>query len=150
VERGRKARRTGSSEFYVTIRYAKTIRLDALQQYLQEKMSFDNSVLEAMNFLDHVIRQEPSDTHLVIRRLFFAENQEPRKLDANIDVYKGFYGSIRLCSSIRDGSSGLGINVDVSNTAFWHPKTISQLMLQYIAAYDRKYANSKLRTRRLA
>jgi eukaryotic translation initiation factor 2C len=143
AERGRKARRAGSSDFYVTIRYAKTLRLEVLPAYLREKMGFDNSVIEAMNFLDHLIRQGPADTHRVIRRLFFAENQQPRQLDANIDVFKGFYGSIRLCQSIFEGSSGLGINVDVSNTAFWRPKTVDQMMLHYLAAFDRKYANCR-------
>lgn len=48
---GRKQLRDQGAEFYIIIRLAKIVRLDSLRQYLEEKMDWDNSVLEGLSEL---------------------------------------------------------------------------------------------------
>lgn len=48
---GRKQIRDQGAQFYISLRLAKVVRLDSLRQYLEEKMEWDNSVLEGMSKL---------------------------------------------------------------------------------------------------
>jgi eukaryotic translation initiation factor 2C len=84
--------------------------------YLSKQMAFDNSVLEAIStfstnpkplillltyistdFLDHLMRQYPSDQYTSQKRSFFARGKERTALDNVIEAMKGVYTSIRLC-----------------------------------------------------
>lgn len=131
---------------YLIIRKTNVIRLDALRAYLSGQMGWDEHVLECMNFLDHVLRQWPSENLLAIKRNFYAKANAPRdlldKTNRHIEAVKGIYASIRTNSSMRSGGTGLGVNVDVANTAFWRGgMTLLELATGYLRSCKREWAS---------
>ncbi|KAF6828905.1 eukaryotic translation initiation factor 2c [Colletotrichum plurivorum] len=107
------------NKFHFVMRKTKEVHLAALEAYLTGKMDWDNSVLEAMNFLDHLVRQFPSENLLSIKRNFYNEkSNKPKDLGGCVEVIKGVYASVRMNQTVGTGR-GLGLNVDVANTAFW-------------------------------
>lgn len=144
-ERGREPR-PDKGPFIVMfiIRKTTVIRLDALRAYLQGQMGWDDHVLECMNFFDHVIRRGPSETMLSIKRNFYDKTQPKRQLldetHRHIEAIKGIYASIRTNSSIRSGGTGLSINVDVANTAFWYcNRSFLDVAVSYLKSCKREY-----------
>ena len=109
------------AEFHVVIRKTTEVSLSALRGYLERKIDFSNPVIQALNFVDHLIRQGPSERLLGIKRNFydFAEKGRPLQNDRIVEVHKGLYASIRLSDNLRTGGAGLALNCDVANTVFW-------------------------------
>ena len=62
AEQGRQPRASGPDEVFCIIRPTKPLRMACLGAYLNKQMQFDNSVLESINFLDHLMRMGPSQT----------------------------------------------------------------------------------------
>ncbi|KAK8101784.1 hypothetical protein PG999_012158 [Apiospora kogelbergensis] len=118
---GKEPRPGKNGVYYFQIRQAAQIRMQVLQAYLQRKCDWDKSVLQCMNFLDHLLRQYPSENMIAIKRNFYNKQDNPMRLDLYTDVRKGTYSAFRLSemSNLSNGS-GLGVNVDVANTAFWN------------------------------
>ncbi|KAK6855717.1 Protein argonaute [Apiospora arundinis] len=118
---GKEPRPGKNGVYYIQIRQATQIRMQVLQDYLQRKCDWDKSVLQCMNFLDHLLRQYPSENMIAIKRNFYNRQDNPMRLDTYTDVRKGTYSAFRLgeMSNLSSGS-GLGVNVDVANTAFWN------------------------------
>lgn len=87
-----------------------------------------NQLTLISDFLDHLIRQWPSESHTVQKRSFFARGPQRSPLDNVIEAMKGVYSSIRLCNSISEGPAlrGLAINVDVANGTFWSSQDVMQ------------------------
>ncbi|KAI0475142.1 eukaryotic translation initiation factor [Xylariaceae sp. FL0804] len=131
LDAGKPARPGRESVFYCHVRQTKCIRLSYLRKYLQGEIPWDTHVLECMNFLDHCVRQYPSENLLSIRRNFYAKKYPEAALGRYIVARKGFYSAIRLSESIKSGGTGLSLNVDVANTAFWAQCTLEQLWLRF-------------------
>lgn len=83
----------------ISVKHVGEINMAVIKGYLEKKMSFDNTVLQAINFLDHCMRQYPTETYTQIKRSFYARGAGGRyPLDDVIEAMKGVYTSIRLCS----------------------------------------------------
>ncbi|MCJ1470295.1 hypothetical protein MMC07_008940 [Pseudocyphellaria aurata] len=115
------------NEHRVSIRKTNAVNLAALQGYLDGRMQFNNTVLEAITFLDHLLRETPSNTHIAQKRSYFGREPggDRALLGGGIEAMKGVYQSIRPAEGKR-----LVVNVDVSNTCFWHETSVSQLARQ--------------------
>lgn len=81
--------------YRVIVRKSKAINLQVLENWLAKKGSFDEGVLESLNFLDHLLREWPSSRYTPVKRAFFDQNEEGRNFDSILDVRKGFYQAIR-------------------------------------------------------
>ena len=133
--------RTGN-EFFVIIRQSAIVDLSVLQGYLDRKIQFSSKVQEALNFIDHLIRQGPSQHLLSLRRNFYRTGQQGRSLrDGNVaEVHKGIYASVRLSQNLKQGGVGLALNADIANTCFWiGNQTVSALAVPLLGVMDRKY-----------
>ncbi|KAL8404858.1 hypothetical protein RB594_009658 [Gaeumannomyces avenae] len=131
--------------FMFTMRQVGRIRMEALQHYLQGKLEWDNSVLECLNFLDHVMRQGPSEKMLAIKRNFYSKTANPTPMgDAIVEMLKGTFASIRMSQSIQEGRLGLGVNVDVANTCFWQSQGFEDLVRNFIGTVDRRWSNQTM------
>ncbi|KAL2831053.1 ribonuclease H-like domain-containing protein [Aspergillus cavernicola] len=113
AEQGRAAGRT-TNTFRLVVRQTRTVNLTVLNSWLRGQSSMQESVLEALNFLDHVMREYPSKKFLAIRRSFFDSDGENRDIGNGVLAFKGVYQAIRPALN-----RGLIVNVDVSNTCFW-------------------------------
>ncbi|KAL9079521.1 MAG: hypothetical protein Q9157_001579 [Trypethelium eluteriae] len=118
-EYGRTRKREVPDEVTVVIRPAKDpqVKFDKLHAYLNGQTSFDNGILEAINFLDHLLRMWPSSRLTKIKRSFFAEPREPISLGDGIEAFHGVYESIRPVHSPMGPI--MSVNVDVANGTFW-------------------------------
>lgn len=129
--------------FYLYIKRSTKIRLASLKSYLEGQAEWDQSVLACVDFFDHMIRQFPSENMLAIKRNFYnTENPEHKALNrrGTLSAVKGIYAAIRMNSSMKTGGLGLGINVDVTNTAFWRGgQPFIDLCENYIASCKKEW-----------
>lgn len=97
-EKGQKPRPGRNNRFEVILKSTTTIRLQALDSYLKGEADWHNHVLECMSFLDHLLRQGPSENLLAIRRNFYHREAPVHQLDkfGAIVARKGIYASMRL------------------------------------------------------
>ncbi|KAE8440738.1 hypothetical protein EG329_006633 [Mollisiaceae sp. DMI_Dod_QoI] len=139
AEKGRQPR-DDPDVVYCVIKPSKVVRMAVIQGYLSRQMPFDNAILEAINFLDHLMRQGPSEAYTLIKRSFFARGGATVSLDNCVVAMKGVYSSIRLCnpkSSVGAVSTGLAINVDVANGTFWASQDVHQAARNYLKDRNR-------------
>lgn len=132
------------SIFHVTIRKTTEIHVSALQGYLEHKTAFNISVQEAMNFIDHLFRQGPSQRLLSIKRNFYVQGGKAFGLmDSRVvEVHKGVYASVRLSHNLTQGGIGLALNADVANTAFWvGGQTFDQLLCNFLGSCEPRWKN---------
>ncbi|KAK3384975.1 Piwi domain-containing protein [Podospora didyma] len=129
-ERGRAGE--DKNKFLVTLRPVGKVRLESLKAYLTGKADFDNSVLECLSFLDHVLRQGPSSNMKLIKRTFFHPEAQTLQLNLVTEAIKGIYAAISLNDSFNSGGLGLGINVDVTNQTFWIGQPFEQLVRNFL------------------
>ena len=135
VDKGKPAREDKTNEFRFQVKATKKIRLATLTAYLGGKTTWDTTVTECMNFLDHLLRQGPSENFKLIKRSFFNTKSQTSTLGTCIEAVKGIYSAIRMNESISiQGLTGLGVNVDVSNQAFWVGQPLIKLVLNYVAS----------------
>ena len=90
AEDGRTGGRDGNS-FRLSIRRTKRLDVSIIQSYLEGRVSFDVSVLEAINFLDHVLRegQSQSDQFTKVKRSFFRRDATRSDLGGGIECLRG-------------------------------------------------------------
>ncbi|CAM1504240.1 Fc.00g018310.m01.CDS01 [Cosmosporella sp. VM-42] len=141
LDEGRQDARAGNT-FEVTLRNTNEIKVSALQGYLDHKTSFNTAVQEALNFLDHLVRQWPSQHLLAIKRNFYKQSEAGQPLGDGgiVEVHKGSYTSVRMSHNIIKGGIGLGYNVDVANTCFWLGRqSMDQLMANFLATCDNRW-----------
>ncbi|KAL9595041.1 MAG: hypothetical protein Q9179_005141 [Wetmoreana sp. 5 TL-2023] len=113
----------------VIIRKTAQIDLNMIHAFLDGKTDFGPPVINAINFLDHLIREHPSKQHINIKKSYFDRAAGAVKdLGGGIEAMRGVYQSIRMAEGKR-----LVLNVDVSHTTFWRrssfPSIVNQLSL---------------------
>ena len=135
AEAGKTAVPGRQSMYYCVIRQTKTLHMEYLGAYLQRKVSWDSTVLECMNFLDHVMRQNPSEQLISIKRNFYAPNANRIPLENYLEVIKGTYAAFRLGDSILRGGTGLSVNVDITNTTFWQGRPLAEVALRMAQSF---------------
>ncbi|KAL8844394.1 MAG: hypothetical protein Q9176_001304 [Flavoplaca citrina] len=111
----------------VAIRKSATVDLNNIYAYLNGKVDFGPGVINAINFLDHVIREWPSKNHINIKKSYFDRNSGQREaIGGGIEAMRGIYQSIRMAEGKK-----MVVNVDVSHTCFWNklsfPMIVNQL-----------------------
>ncbi|KAK4249992.1 Piwi domain-containing protein [Corynascus novoguineensis] len=127
--------------FTLEVKQTCKVRLEVLKAYLEKKAGWDNAVLECMSFLDHLLRQGPSERMHLIKRTLVNEYSETKRLNSVTEAIKGIYSAIRLNDSLSSGGIGLGINVDVANQTFWVGQKFEMLARNFLSCMDRKWEN---------
>ncbi|KAI1421193.1 Piwi domain-containing protein [Xylaria sp. FL1777] len=122
--------------YYIRVKQSAAINLAYLQRYIEGGIGWDNHVLECLNFLDHCMRQAPSERMIPIRRNFYPKNSRSQALNAVVEAYKGYYSAIRLGQA-----KTLMINVDTANTAFWQTRTVAEIALRMFNAHKEQWSN---------
>jgi len=130
--------RTGNSDANkkrVVVRKTKAVNFAALRAWLDKKASFIIPVMEAINFLDHLMRETPNKNLIAIKRNFFNPNEQRYDLGGGIHAAKGAYASIRPVLQ-PNGQPGLSVNLDVANTTFWMNAPLTQVVALGLGARD--------------
>ncbi|OTA96575.1 hypothetical protein M434DRAFT_8770 [Hypoxylon sp. CO27-5] len=130
------------SVYYLTIRQTSVIRLAYLKAYLQGKVSWDSHVLECINFFDHCLRQYPSEQWVTIKRNFYDPEFPGGHLGNDLVTNQGIYLAPRLSETINRGGTGLAINVDRCQTAFWPAgRSLDRLALEICQGQKDEWKN---------
>lgn len=102
-EKGREPREghEDDNKWNVTFRQTTVVKMSSIRGFLDKRMEFSNDVYEAINFLDHVLRQSPLEKYVQVKRSFYAwtTKSDPNadRIDSCLDFMRGVYASIRLC-----------------------------------------------------
>ncbi|EON65194.1 hypothetical protein W97_04431 [Coniosporium apollinis CBS 100218] len=132
-ETGRGSR--GRNVHKITIRFTNAVRFDSLQGYLAGRAPFDNPCLEAISFLDHLMRQTPSQTYTQIKKSFFARGNQRTLLGNGVEAFKGVFSSIRVVLG-AEGKPGLSVNVDVANGTFYTESKLHDAVVNFCNKRD--------------
>ncbi|KAK5099191.1 Protein argonaute [Lithohypha guttulata] len=126
VENGRPADKDGKNSFRIHINQTKTLNLAVLSAYIGGQMQFSNEVLEAINFLDHLMREGPSNNQTLVplKASFFKCGGDFMDLGSSVEVFRGIFQSIRPAQGGR-----MVINLDVANTTFWKPQGLLETII---------------------
>ncbi|KAI1385411.1 Piwi-domain-containing protein [Hypoxylon trugodes] len=133
-------KKKANSPYYLSVRQTKAIRLSYLRAYLLGKISWDEHVLECMNFFDHCLRQFPSEKWVTIKRNFYDPRFPVGKLSNDLVVNQGIYCAPRLSESIKKGGTGLAVNVDRCQTAFWPVDSLDQLAFRLVNGHNEDWS----------
>lgn len=68
---------------------------------------FEKLLSELSDFLDHCMRQMPSQHYTEIKRSFFHHGLKRTALDGCVEAMKGVYSSMRLCQVCASFSNKL-------------------------------------------
>ncbi|KIV99831.1 uncharacterized protein PV09_08501 [Verruconis gallopava] len=104
--------------FHVRVAPTKQVSFTTLQSFLDGRASFDISILETLSFLDHLLREAPSQKFTQIKQNFFARGGERFALGCGVEAYKGVFASVRMTLNAQR-KPGLSVNVDVANGTFF-------------------------------
>ncbi|OQV05203.1 Piwi domain-containing protein [Cladophialophora immunda] len=120
-EEGRPSRE-GKNAFRLLIKRTRMLDISLIQQYLEGRVQMNKLVAEAIIFIDHLLRETPSSSSqfIPIRRSLFRRQGQRADLGGGIEVWRGVYQSMRLAEGQK-----MIINVDVANTCFWRPTSLT-------------------------
>ncbi|TCD60545.1 hypothetical protein EIP91_009921 [Steccherinum ochraceum] len=102
-----------------------------LQALLNQGGGNVGNSLAARTLLQHLIRATPMKTGwLQLKKNSFYTDHREKHLTGGLIAWKGF------SQSVRPGSGGLFVNVDVSNIAVYEPGDIVELAMQFLGTKD--------------
>ncbi|PWY92461.1 eukaryotic translation initiation factor 2c [Aspergillus heteromorphus CBS 117.55] len=147
IEAGREGGRVDkdgkvTNVFRLVVRPTRQVNLAVLNSWLQGRTSFEDPVLEALNFLDHVLREHPSSKFHAIKRSYFDLKADQADIGNGVLAFKGVYQAIRPALK-----RGLIVNVDVSNTCFWARTSLTGAAMAVTDARDHQHLVSLLRAK---
>jgi eukaryotic translation initiation factor 2C len=106
----------------VFLKQTKELKFDILSGYLQHQHTWDRNTaaqfLECMSFLDHLLRELPSQNYTQIKKSFFQRGQKRFMLSPGVEAMKGAFASMRIVNNFPNGAL-LSVNVDVANGTFF-------------------------------
>lgn len=95
AEQNRKpSAKKGPDVHRVIVRQTNEVGFQNLNSYLQGKSDFDTTCLEAINVLDHLVRETPRMKYTSIKRSFFARGEQRYNLSPGVEAFKGLSSDI--------------------------------------------------------
>ncbi|KAJ9611980.1 Protein argonaute [Cladophialophora chaetospira] len=116
----------GKNSFRLHIKPTRQLNPSIIQAFLDRRVQMSKDVAEAIIFMDHLLREGPSQNRqfLTVKRSLFKRQGERKDLGGAIEVWRGIYQSMRLAEGHK-----LIINLDVANTCFWRPQSLTSAMV---------------------
>ncbi|KAF2121980.1 Piwi domain-containing protein [Lophiotrema nucula] len=141
----RRARASGNKH-KIFIKWTREVPFTSLQAFLDGHISWDNNCIDMVNFLDHVMRETPSQHYTQIKKSFFQRGEQRFDLGGGIEAFKGVFSSLRPVLNDKL-QKNLAVNVDVANGTFWRaqelPRAILQVFNCQMAGFQQMFVNSK-------
>ncbi|KAH7138259.1 Piwi domain-containing protein [Dendryphion nanum] len=119
----------GKNKHTVFLRMTRKIDFASLGAYLNGKGDWNPVCIDSVNFLDHVLRERPSQRYTQIKKSFFERGEARFDLGGSVEAFKGVFASLRPVLNDKF-EKGLAINVDVANGTFWRAQSLSKTMEQ--------------------
>lgn len=128
AEEGR-SNNTGKNKHMVYIKYTRKVDFSGLQLFLNGQAAYSSECIDAINFLDHLMREYPSQNYTQIKKSFFQRGEQRFDLGGGIEAFKGVFASLRPCLNDKREKS-LTVNVDVANGTFWREQALGRAVSQ--------------------
>ncbi|TKA80235.1 hypothetical protein B0A55_04157 [Friedmanniomyces simplex] len=132
---GRPRKSGKENKHRIVIKQTNVVGFSVLNAYLEGRTDFDNTVLESINFFDHMLRETPRGRYTQIKRSFFAKGQARFELGSGVEAFKGVYQTLRI-AHLGGKQACLTINVDVANGTFWKELPVHQAAMQLTGRRD--------------
>ncbi|UPX19247.1 Protein argonaute [Ascochyta rabiei] len=139
----------------IHLRWTRQVDFSGLQAFLNGQASWSTECIDTINFLDHVMREGPSQQYTQIKKSFFQRGEQRFDLGGGVEAFKGVFASLRPVLDDRFNKS-LSVNVDVANGTFWRAQELTRAigqvfgcgLPQFVARFKeakRDWRNSMLR-----
>ncbi|KAF2278534.1 Piwi-domain-containing protein [Westerdykella ornata] len=128
-EQGRSPKPDKSNVHTIYIKHTRKVDFAALQAFLDGRASWSTECIDTINFLDHVLRERPSQIYTQIKKSFFQKGEQRFDLGGGVEAFKGVFASLRPVLT-GDLKKILSINVDVANGTFWRPQELLRAACQ--------------------
>lgn len=125
------------NKFKVVIKKSSTVALQTVEAFVKGQYRLDNDVIVGITFLDHLMRETPSNKFLSIKRSFF-DGKDARVLSGGVEAWKGIFQSVRATQGGR-----LTLNVDVATSVFWSAGTVLDIVMKHLRC-DCKFLSAVL------
>ncbi|KAF2031818.1 Piwi-domain-containing protein [Setomelanomma holmii] len=113
----------------IHLRWTRKVDFSGLQAFLNGQASWSNECIDTINFLDHVMREWPSQQYTQIKKSFFQRGEQRFDLGGGVEAFKGVFASLRPVLDDKFNKS-LSVNVDVANGTFWRAQELTRAVGQ--------------------
>ncbi|ORY12741.1 Piwi domain-domain-containing protein [Clohesyomyces aquaticus] len=128
------------------VKHTRKVDFGHLNAFLDGHASWSPDCIDTINFLDHVMREGPSQKYTQIKKSFFQRGEARFDLGGGIEAFKGVFASLRPVLNDRFQKC-LSVNVDVANGTFWRaqelPRAIQQVFNQNLPQFQTSFINAK-------
>jgi eukaryotic translation initiation factor 2C len=118
----------GKNKHVLFVKFTRKVDISHLNAFLDGSTSWSTECIDTVNFLDHVLRELPSQKYTQIKKSFFQRGEQRFDLGGGVEAFKGVFSSLR---PVLDGQhkKSLSINVDVANGTFWRSQELIKAVL---------------------
>lgn len=113
----------------IHMRWTRKVDFNGLHAFLNGQASWSTECIDTINFLDHVMREWPSQQYTQIKKSFFQRGEQRFDLGNGVEAFKGVFASLRPVLDDRFNKS-LSVNVDVANGTFWRAQELTRAIGQ--------------------
>ncbi|KAH9879905.1 hypothetical protein J1614_001929 [Plenodomus biglobosus] len=111
------------------LRLTRKVDFYHMAAFLNGQTGWSNECIDTINFLDHVMREWPSQRYTQIKKSFFQRGEQRFDLGGGIEAFKGVFASLRPVLDDKF-NKGLSVNVDVANGTFWRSQDLGRAVSQ--------------------
>lgn len=127
AEEGKTAKPGGRSNVHtVYLRHTRQVDFAGVQAWLSGQASWSTDCIDTINFMDHLMREGPSQQYTQIKKSFFQRGEQRFDLGGGVEAFKGVFASLRPVLDDRFGKN-LAVNVDVANGTFWRAQELTRV-----------------------
>ncbi|KAF2470296.1 eukaryotic translation initiation factor 2C 2 [Lindgomyces ingoldianus] len=128
------------------VKWTRKVDFAHLTAFLSGHAPWSPDCIDTVNFLDHVMREEPSRKYTQIKKSFFQRGEKRYDLGGGIEAFKGVFSSLRPVLNDKFEKS-LSVNVDVANGTFWRAqelaRAIQQVFNQNLPQFQTNFLHAK-------
>ncbi|KAH7394184.1 Piwi domain-containing protein [Phaeosphaeria sp. MPI-PUGE-AT-0046c] len=113
----------------IHLRHTRKVDFNGLYAFLNGQAAWSTECIDTINFLDHVMREWPSQQYTQIKKSFFQRGEQRFDLGNGVEAFKGVFASLRPVLDDKFNKS-LSVNVDVANGTFWRAQELTRAIGQ--------------------
>lgn len=113
----------------IHMRWTRQVDFNGLHAFLNGQAAWSTHCIDTINFLDHVMREWPSQQYTQIKKSFFQRGEQRFDLGNGVEAFKGVFASLRPVLDDKFNKS-LSVNVDVANGTFWRAQELTRAIGQ--------------------
>jgi eukaryotic translation initiation factor 2C len=123
----------------VHLRWTRKVDFIHMEAFLNGQAPWSTDCIDTINFLDHVLREWPSQQYTQIKKSFFQRGEQRFDLGGGVEAFKGVFASLRPVLDDKFKKS-LSVNVDVANGTFWRAQELTRAVGQVFNCNPPQYA----------